>query len=78
MQYVSENGTIDWRQVQINAAIAAMQALIGNNDMLTELESCRTDPDEGTTWDDVAFEADSYAEELVKRLKLSIPTTPKI
>ena len=63
MQYVSENGAIDWRQVKINAAIAAMQGIISNQRQWESLEQV------DTPYYMAAEEANLYASELVNALK---------
>ena len=62
MQYVSENGVVDWRQVKINAAIAAMQGIISNQRQMESLEPI------DTPHYMAAEEAALYAEELVNVL----------
>lgn len=68
MQYVSENGIIDWRQVKINAAIAAMQGIISNQRQMESLDPV------DTPYYMAAEEANLYASELVNVLQQSIPT----
>ena len=57
----------DWRQVRIQAAIAAMQGILSNETRHDEaIESCN---DEYTIWASIAIDSVEYANALVKELK---------
>ena len=57
----------DWRQVRIQAAIAAMQGILSNE--TRHSEAVEAFSVEGAIWESIAIDSAEYADALVKELK---------